>query len=76
MSLPATVQEYLETRQINYDLTHNFSNDMLNGGASTAVATLVVLKDNLGLVQVLIPRAGLLDLSALNQKYGRQWQAR
>lgn len=77
MPLPAPVQEYLASEQVDYDVTEvSLSEGKPSPAAPTSsVATLILLEDNLGFVQVLMPKASLLDLSALNQSFGRSWRA-
>ncbi|HEX4974774.1 MAG TPA: HDOD domain-containing protein [Pseudomonadales bacterium] len=77
MSLSSKVQTFLETEQLHYDLAHASASG--NPGEQianpSAMATLIVLEDEQGKTQVLIPRASLLDLTALNHRYGRNWHA-
>ena len=77
MPLPATVQAYLASEQIAYDVTEIALSDENRSQAapSSSIATLILLEDDLGMAQVLVPKASLLDLTALNQSFGRNWRA-
>lgn len=76
MPLPAPVQAYLASEQIEYDITElALSQEKKSPFApSSSLATLIMLEDELGKAQVLIPRASLLELCALNESFGRNWR--
>lgn len=77
MSLSSKVQNFLETEQLSYGLAHGTALGKPGEQVAnpSAMATLIVLEDEQGKTQVLIPRASLLDLTALNRRYGRNWHA-
>lgn len=77
MSLSATVQAFLAAEHLNYDLANSYAseNDPAHQASPSAMATLILLEDGLGKAQILIPRASLLDLTALNSSHGRTWRA-
>lgn len=77
MSLSSKVQAFLDAEQLNYDLAHSVAHGQQPSQQAnpSAMATLIVLEDEQGKAQVLIPRASLLDLTTLNSRYSRSWQA-
>ncbi|MBL4606869.1 MAG: HDOD domain-containing protein [Pseudomonadales bacterium] len=77
MPLPAPVQAYLASEKIEYDITELALNQENNSQVtpSSSIATLVMLEDELGKAQVLIPQASLLNLPSLNEMLGRNWRA-
>lgn len=77
MSLSSKVQAFLDAEQLNYDLAHHAVHGQQTPQQAnpSAMATLIMLEDEQGKAQVLIPRASLLDLTALNSRHGRSWQA-
>ena len=81
MSIPLSVQNYLDAQNINYGIEHNpqlmpithIGNE--NKPDLACVARLVLLKDELGKVQVIFPKNCLLDISAVNELLGRELRA-
>jgi len=76
MPLSAPVQEYLASEKIEYDITElALSQENKSPSTPSSLATRIILEDELGRAQVLIPWASLLDLCTLNESFGRNWRA-
>jgi len=75
MPIPTTVEQFLSTRDINYNLTSSPSAENPISQAQflkeTGAARLIILQDEQGKLQAIVPGDRLLDLNALNQLTGR-----
>lgn len=81
MSIPQSVQQYLESQNINYGIEHHPHMVPIapieNGSKPdhACVARLVLLKDELGKVQAIFPKDCMLDIAAVNELLGRELRA-
>ncbi len=74
MPVPASILQMLETNNINYELKAHLSraNTSSSSGPQACAVRSVVLQDNNGLVQVVLPTNRLLDLDAIERRYDRK----
>ncbi len=79
MSVPTTIKQLLDNKNISYEVNSSEAGDkdLLFGQRMRSLSAIkaIVLKDEQGRVQALIPSDCLLDLDALNRHLGRQLQA-
>ncbi|TVZ42085.1 HD-like signal output (HDOD) protein [Alteromonadaceae bacterium 2753L.S.0a.02] len=78
MSLPASVQEMLETQKVNYNIAQ--MNDrsshlsLVSSQQDVCIVQSVLLQDAEGRVQVLLPAGSILDLDALVKHTNRSFE--
>ena len=81
VTVPASVAKLLDTQHINYDLSPSpefeSTNPLMHDQhlRKVGAAKSIILQDEQGTAQVLIPANCLLDLNQLNQTVGRKFSA-